>query len=168
MPIAQQLLPEFDHEMATTRTLLARVPDAAASWRPHAKSMSMGELAQHIVNVVQLAHPIVHLPAFDFAAPEAKPYVTPKYTSTTALVDMFDRNVKIARDAIGAAADPAMGEGWTLRAGPKTIMSLPRAATLRTLILSHIIHHRGQLSVYLRLNEVPVPAIYGQSADETR
>ena len=168
MPIAQHLLPEFDHEMATTRTLLARVPDTAASWRPHSKSMSMGELAQHIVNVVRLAHPIVHLPAFDFAAPEAQPYVTPKYSSTTALVEMFDRNVGIARDAIGAAGDAAMGEGWTLRAGPRTIMSLPRAASLRTLILSHIIHHRGQLSVYLRLNDVPVPGIYGPSADETR
>ncbi len=168
MPIAQQLLPEFDHEMATTRTLLARVPDAGASWRPHAKSMSMGELAQHIVNVVRLAHPIVHAPAFDFAAPEAQPYRSPKYESTAALLEMFDRNVGIAREAIGAAADAAMGEGWTLRAGPKTIMALPRGATLRTLILSHIIHHRGQLSVYLRLNDVPVPAIYGQSADETR
>ena len=168
MSISQHLLAELDHEMATTRAILARVPDKAATWKPHPKSMSMGELAQHIVNVLGLSDPVVKRAELNFADPATATYTSPKYQSTAALVEMFDRNVSTARTAIATASDETMRESWALRAGPKTIFSLPRAATLRSFILSHIIHHRGQLSVYLRINDVPLPPIYGPTADEGR
>lgn len=165
MPIADVLIADFDHEMATTRTLLTRVPDKAAAWKPHPKSMAMGEIAQHIVNIVRYSEAIFAGSELDFASPGAQRY-RGTFESTATLVEHFDRNVGIARQAIAGGSDSAMREMWTLRVGPKQIFSVPRAAAVRTFILSHLIHHRGQLSVYLRLNDVPLPSIYGPSADE--
>ena len=165
MPIADVLIADFAHEMATTRTILARVPETAADWRPHPKSMSMGELAQHIVNIVRYSEAIFAGSELDFATPAAQTY-RGSFESAAKLLERFDHNVGIARQAIAGGSDSAMREIWTLRVGPKQIFSVPRAAAVRTFILSHLIHHRGQLSVYLRLNDVPLPPIYGPSADE--
>ena len=167
MTIAETLLPELDQEMASTRRLLERVPTEKGEWKPHPKSMGMGELAQHIANIVRYAEAVCARSELDFASPAAQPYRS-SYESTAKLIEFFDRNVILARQAIGDTGDPAMRETWTLRVGPKTIFSVPRGAALRTFILSHLIHHRGQLSVYLRLNDVPLPSIYGPSADEGR
>lgn len=166
MSIAETFLPEFEQEMATTRRVLERVPDKAAAWKPHPKSMGMGELAQHIANVLGLVTPAFEGNELDFANPATAKYTSPRYESTAKLVETFDRNLDAARKAIRTASDDTLRGSWSLRAGPKTIFTLPRPAVVRSFIGSHIIHHRGQLSVYLRLNDVPVPSIYGPTADE--
>ena len=165
MTIAQMLVPEFDHEMATTRTLLERVPENAADWKPHPKSMSLGHLASHIASMPGWVDQILTEPELDFATPAGATLATPKFESTRALVEMFDRNVKTARARISGTSDADMGIAWALRNGEHRIMSMPRAAVLRSFIMSHVIHHRGQLSVYLRLRDVPLPSIYGPTAD---
>ena len=165
MPIAQTLVPEFDHEMATTRTLLERVPEDAAAWKPHPKSMSMGELASHIADLPRFATVIVQKEELDFATPAAADYKTTPFESTSRLVENFDRNIKAARAIIAGATDADLGIPWALRSGAHKIFSMPRAGVLRSFILSHVIHHRGQLSVYLRLRDVPLPSIYGPTAD---
>ena len=165
MTIAQMLVPEFDHEMATTRTLLERVPENAADWKPHPKSMSLGHLASHIASMPGWVDQILTQPELDFATPAGATLATPKFESTRALVERFDRNVKAARARISGTSDADMGIAWALRNGEHRIMSMPRAAVLRSFIMSHLIHHRGQLSVYLRLRDVPLPSIYGPTAD---
>ena len=165
MTIAQMLVPEFDHEMATTRKLLERVPENAADWKPHPKSMSLGHLASHIASMPGWVDQILTQPELDFATPAGATLATPKFESTRALVEMFDRNVKAARARISGTSDADMGIAWALRNGEHRIMSMPRAAVLRSFIMSHVIHHRGQLSVYLRLRDVPLPSIYGPTAD---
>jgi uncharacterized damage-inducible protein DinB len=165
MSIADSLIPELDHELATTRRLLERVPDRDAAWKPHPKSMGMGELAQHIANIVRYSQAIFAGSELDFASPGAETYRT-SFASTAKLVELFDRNVVLARQAIGGASDSDMREMWTLRVGPRKIFGVPRVAAVRSFILGHLIHHRGQLSVYLRLRDVPLPPIYGPSADE--
>ncbi|MFI5239238.1 MAG: DinB family protein [Gemmatimonadales bacterium] len=166
MSISATVLPEFDREMATTRTMLERVPDARAGWTPHVKSWTMGQLASHIGNLPRLGLITMEADELD-VSPQSGTNggSTPPFESTATLVRTFDSNVQKARAAIEAASDSDMMEPWTLRRGGKTIWTLPRAAVLRSFILSHMIHHRGQLSVYLRLNDVPVPPVYGPSAD---
>ena len=165
MTIAQILVPEFDHEMATTRTLLERVPESAGDWKPHPKSMTLGNLASHIASMPAWADVIMHERELDFATPAGAKFATPAFRTTAELVESFDRNVRDARTHIAAGSDADMAEVWSLRAGPRKILTLPRAAVLRSFIMSHIIHHRGQLSVYLRLRDVPLPPIYGPTAD---
>ncbi|MDQ6736884.1 MAG: DinB family protein [Gemmatimonadota bacterium] len=164
MPISASVLPEFDTEMATTRTLLERVPEGRASWTPHVRSRTLGELASHIANLPRLGLITMESDELD-VAPVDGGNGTPGFNGTADLVRAFDENVKRARVAIESASDSDMMEAWTLRRGGKTVWTLPRAAVLRSFILSHMIHHRGQLSVYLRLTEVPVPAVYGPTAD---
>ena len=166
MTIAESLVGELDREMATTRKLLERVPDSDGAWRPHPKSMSMGELAQHIVNLLKFGEPAFSAKEFDFANPANSALWAAKYQSTRTLVEMFDGNLAAARKAISAASDDALRGTWTLRVGPREIFTMPRSAVVRSFIISHIIHHRGQLSVYLRLKDVPLPPIYGPTADE--
>lgn len=161
-------LPEFDHEMETTRRILERVPEAQAGWRPHPKSTPLGTLAQHVTNLVGFGALIVQARERDVNPPGGPPYTSVPFTTTAAMLEAFDANVASARAAIAAANDESLMEPWTLRSGDKVFFSLPRAAALRSYLLSHTIHHRGQLSVYLRLLDVPVPSIYGPSADEAR
>ncbi len=164
MSISATVLPEFDREMATTRTMLERVPEERATWTPHAKSWTMGELAAHIANLPRLGLITMEADELDVSPPNGGSN-SPRFDSTADLVRRFDDNVKKARAAIESASDSDMMEPWTLRRAGKTIWTLPRAAVLRSFILSHMIHHRGQLSVYLRLNDVPLPPVYGPSAD---
>jgi uncharacterized damage-inducible protein DinB len=166
MSIAEILLPEFDHEMATTRRLLERVPEADAQWRPHPKSYSLGDLAAHIARIPRWGRFVFEQPELDLGAPANAALARASFTTTAELADRFDANVREARAALAAAPDEAMRTTWALRNGDTTIFSLPRAAVFRGFIMSHVIHHRGQLSVYLRLRDVALPSIYGPTADE--
>lgn len=168
MRIAETLLPEFDHEMRTTRAVLARVPEADAEWRPHPKSMTLGQLASHVTNIVRWGGATFEREGLDLASPDAALFAPPKFETTAGLVEQFDANAAQARAALSAAADEDMGVVWTLRNGAQTILALPRAASFRSFVMSHLIHHRGQLSVYLRLRDVPLPPIYGPTADEKK
>ena len=166
MKISETVLPEFDQEMASTRKVLERVPAAKFSWKPHPKSSEFGALAAHIANMPDWAGLTMQADSFDYAPPGAPPYQTPKYTSTEDLLAAFDKSVAQGRSAIAAADDIAFLAPWTLMAGGQTIMTMPRIAVIRTFVLNHTIHHRAQLGVYLRLNDIPVPGLYGPSADE--
>jgi uncharacterized damage-inducible protein DinB len=166
MTLAQSLLPEFDHEMATTRNLLARVPEDRAAWKPHERSTGLGDLAAHVAQLSAMPVLVMSQEEVDMAPADEGGYKPPRFTTTAALLETFDANVARARAAIAGAADEAMGVTWALKAGGHTIFSMPRVAVLRSFVMNHIIHHRGQLSVYLRLNDVPLPSIYGPTADE--
>jgi uncharacterized damage-inducible protein DinB len=166
MKISETVLPEFDQEMANTRKVLERVPAAKFSWKPHPKSSEFGALAAHIANMPDWAGLTMQADSFDYAPPGAPPYQTPKYTSTEDLLAAFDKSVAQGRSAIAAADDVAFLAPWTLMAGGQTIMTMPRIAVIRTFVMNHTIHHRAQLGVYLRLNDIPVPGLYGPSADE--
>lgn len=165
MSIAQNLLSEFDHEMATTRALLERVPDEDASWRPHPKSSTLGDLAVHIAGLPGLGIQVLESEEYDMNPPGGPAYSPPEFESTSALLDAFDSSVGAFREALEGVSDEEMMKVWTFKGGGETIMELPRAAILRTLLMNHLIHHRGQLSVYLRLRDVPLPSIYGPTAD---
>jgi uncharacterized damage-inducible protein DinB len=165
MALKDALLPEYDHEMGTTRRLLERVPEADLAWKPHEKSFSLGQLAGHIANVPHWIDATCDVAVFDLATlgEDARPK---QPTSVAALLKSFDENVKKGRQKIDAQTDSAMFAQWTMKNGDQEILTMPRVAVLRSFIMNHLIHHRGQLSVYLRLRNVPVPAIYGPSADE--
>lgn len=166
MPIHDALLPEFDHEMATTRKTLERVPEGKPDWKPHDKSMTIGRLAGHVAELSSLVPRVISMEVLDFRPPGAPPRQPFVMTTRQELLQVFDKNVADARAAIAGVSDADLVKTFTLAAGGKTIFSLPRVAALRTFFLNHVIHHRGQLTVYLRLNDVPVPSIYGPSADE--
>jgi uncharacterized damage-inducible protein DinB len=166
MPLSQSLLPEFDHEMANTRRALERVPEDKFAWKPHDKSMTLGRLASHVAELAGWVEPTLQSESLDVAPPGAPPYQPKIAASRTELLQQFDKNVAQARAAIAAAPDPAWMVPWTLLSGGQPMFTLPRIAVLRAMVMNHMIHHRGQLSVYLRLNNVPVPALYGPSADE--
>jgi uncharacterized damage-inducible protein DinB len=166
MPMSQALLPEFDHEMANTRKTLERVPEDKFGWKPHQKSMTMGRLATHVAELAGWVPTTLESESFDFAPPGAPPF-EPKTAGTRAeLLEMFDKNVATVHAALGAATDAQLMVTWSLLGGGKPIFSMPRIAVLRSMVMNHMIHHRGQLTVYLRLNDIPVPALYGPSADE--
>ena len=166
MGISQTLLPEFDHEMANTRKTLERVPEEKLDWRPHPKSMTLGGLASHLANIPSWAVHGLNLDELDVAPPGQPPLRMEEITSRAAALDIFDRNVTAARAALAGASDEHLLKPWSLLSGGRTVMTLPRVAVVRGFVLNHIIHHRAQLGVYLRLNDVPVPSIYGPSADE--
>jgi len=166
MSIKHSLLPEFDHEMATTRRLLDRVPEDRGEWRPHPKSKTMGELAAHIAELPGFVASVITLPSYDFLSAQGSRRRM-KFETAAGMLEALDRGVTAAHDVIDAMTDVQMMETWSLLRGGKAMFTLPRAGVFRTLLLSHIIHHRGQLSVYLRLNDVPLPVCYGSTADES-
>ena len=166
MPIRDGLLPEFDQEMANTRKVLDRCPEEKYGWKPHAKSSTMGALATHVANMIGWAVDTMKKDSFDDAPPGAPPYKEDPVTSHKQLMERFDKNTENARAAIDAATDPQFMAPWSLLMAGQTIFTMPRIACVRTMIMNHIIHHRAQLTVYLRLNDVAVPALYGPSADE--
>jgi uncharacterized damage-inducible protein DinB len=166
MPISQMILPEFEHEMANTRKTLERVPDDKFAWKPHEKSMSLGGLSTHLGNIPSWTGNTFAADELDIAPPGQPPYRLEEAKSTAELLEAFDKNVASAREALEAATDEDWQGKWSLLSGGKVILTLPRVAVMRGFILSHSIHHRAQLGVYLRLLDVPVPSIYGPSADE--
>jgi uncharacterized damage-inducible protein DinB len=166
MSISKTILPEFDHEMATTRRVLERIPDDKFSWKPHEKSMTLGGLATHLSNIPSWTRNTFEKDELDVAPPGAPPYRLEEKKSRDEILADFDKNVTEARAAIEAATDENWQGKWSLLMTGKTIFTLPRPAVWRGFIMSHSIHHRAQLAVYLRLLDVPVPSIYGPSADE--
>jgi uncharacterized damage-inducible protein DinB len=166
MPISQMLLPEFDHEMANTRKTLERVPDDKFSWKPHEKSMALGGLSTHLANIPSWTAMTFDRNELDLAPAGGEPYRLPEAKSRDEVLAAFDKNVATARAALEAANDENWQGKWSLLMGGKTIFTLPRTAVMRGFIMSHMIHHRAQLGVYLRLLDIPVPSIYGPSADE--
>ncbi len=165
MAFADSFLPEFDNEMKTTRSLLERVPFDNPTWKPHTKSTDLGSLASHVANLVGFTIPIASSNALDFSNPEAAKFVSMSYANNAELLNAFDANVSAARQAITKLADADLMTSWELKNGEHVVLSIPRVAALRSFMMNHIIHHRGQLSVYLRLNNVPLPSIYGPTAD---
>jgi uncharacterized damage-inducible protein DinB len=157
------LLPEFDHEMSTTRRLLERVPEDKLSWQPHPKSMTLGRLATHIAEIPRWAQTIMKDSVFEM---DPGSYVPKTVTSRAELLKTFDDYVASARALIASAWDAELMATWTMKAGGQEVMSQPKAMVWRTMVMNHAIHHRGQLSVFLRENDVPIPSIYGPSADE--
>ncbi len=166
MVLSAGLLPEFDQEMANTRKTLERVPEDKLAWTPHPKSMAMGRLATHVAQIPGWATMTLEKDSLDLA-PQGVPVEPPQEAkSRKELLELFDKNVAGARAAIAGASDEHLGKPWTLLSGGRTILTLPRIAVLRGFVMNHGIHHRAQLGVYLRLNNLPVPALYGPSADE--
>ena len=166
MTISEALLPEFDQEMAYTRKTLDRVPEDKFGWKPHEKSFDMGSLAIHLATMPGWAAETVQKDRLDYAPPGEPPMQMPKAENRQQLLALFDEGVAKARSALAGASDQHLLGPWTLLAGGKEIMTLPRIAVIRNFVMNHSIHHRAQLGVYLRLNNVPVPSIYGPSADE--
>jgi uncharacterized damage-inducible protein DinB len=166
MTLGQSLLPEFDREMAGTRKTLERVPEDRLSWRPHPRSSTLGDLAAHLANLQSFVALILEHDSFDFA-PVGQPPRRPEAPgSRQALLAAFDSHLAAGRPLVAAATDEQMRAPWTMLAGGRTVFTMPRAACLRSLVMNHGIHHRAQLGVYLRMLEVPVPGLYGPSADE--
>jgi uncharacterized damage-inducible protein DinB len=166
MSFGQALLPEFDQEMAGVRRTLERVPEEKFDWRPHPKSGTMGWLASHLATLPTMAVRTIAAESFEIAPAGQPPSGPPKLKTRQEVLETFDKNRDAARAAIAGASDEHLMKTWTLLYNGKTIFSLPRAAVLRGPFMNHTIHHRGQLTVYLRLNDVPVPGLYGPSADE--
>lgn len=161
--IRPALLADFDHEMAVTRHLLERCPPAF-DWTPHAKSFTLGGLATHLSRLPHWGEWILSRDGFDLVldhTPQA-----PAVATIAQVLEAFDQHVRIVRGRLVESSDAELAAPWTLRRNGTSIMTLPRASAFRTFIVNHTVHHRGQLSVYLRLLDVPVPAIYGPSADE--
>ncbi len=167
MSISKSLLPEYDHEMANTRKVLERIPDDKLTWKAHPKSNTIGWVGMHLADIPSWVAMTLQHDSFDVAPPGKEPYRTPPATSRQAILGVFDKNVAAGRQAIAATDDDRFAEPWSLLSGGQTVMTMPRIAVIRTWVLNHSIHHRGHLCVYLRLNDVPVPAMYGPSADDS-
>ena len=166
MTYAATLLPEFDQEMANTRKVLERIPEDKLDWRAHPKSNTIGWNANHVADLVNWLAQALTRPSLDVAPVGGEPYPFPKLTSRRELLDLFDRNGAAARAAITALRDEEMVQMWTLLRAGQPIFTMPRAAVVRGVVLNHLIHHRAHLCVYLRLNDIPVPGMYGPSGDE--
>jgi uncharacterized damage-inducible protein DinB len=162
MGIAEALIPEFDEELAATRRVLERVPEHSSDWKPHPKSMPFDRLATLVaempgwfVNV--LTEPVLEIPV---------PFTPLVLGSRQEMLDLFDEHVAAARETLLKTADGEFDRTWTLRFGGEDVFTLPKNVVYRRMVMNHLVHHRAQLMVYLRMNEIPVPGVYGASADE--
>ena len=162
MKMIDGLLAELEQEAETTRRVLERIPQAHLSWSPHPKSMSIGQLALHVATV---PGSVAELAALD-TIPEPPSFVQPEAATAAELVPTLTESVARARTTLGGFDDARMGETWRLQSGGQEILAMPRAAVVRTVMLNHWYHHRGQLLVYLRLLNQSVPSVYGPTADE--
>jgi uncharacterized damage-inducible protein DinB len=164
MPFSQSLLPEFDEEMKNTRKILECVPDGKFDYQPHPKSMTLGRLATHVAELPSWTKFTLDREVLEMT-PDWKPSFA---TNRAQLLEMFDKNVKEAREMIAATPDEAWQVMWTFKYNGQAIMSMPRAVVMRATIMNHLIHHRAQLGVFLRLNDVAFPGMYGPSADDAK
>ena len=162
MATVQELLQELEQEAPATRRVLERVPAGKFDWRPHERSMSMGQLANHLAG---LPRGIVYATLQERFDPGALPPPSPP-ASTEEMLATFDAGMDYARHELGAMPDADLGIPWRIMRGEKQLLAMPRGAALRTILLNHSYHHRGQLTVYLRLNGIPLPSVYGPTADE--
>lgn len=161
--ISAALLAEIEQEAKTTRACLERIPADKFSWKPHEKSMEFGRLASHVAEMFGWTAPTLQQAELDFSKIDYKPF---ELQTTDDLLEYFDKNVAEAIDVLRNTGDEVFMENWTMRNGETVYFTMPKIATMRSFVMNHIVHHRGQLSVYLRLNDIAVPAIYGPSADE--
>lgn len=164
MALADTLLPEFDQEIAATRRLLARAPEHDFDWRPHDKSFTLGGLCTHLAAIPHWGEQILGRDGYDLVTD-----AVPRHAAKASVVDVlatFDQHVAEVRAALIAAGDAGVTAPWSLRRDGTTLFTQPKLGAFRTFVLSHLIHHRGQLSVYLRLRNVPLPPVYGPTADE--
>ena len=161
--IKQAMMNEIKQEAAQTKKLLERVPFDKFDWSPHEKSMKLGRLAVHIAEIPRWSSRILTATDFDFTKAG---YKQAEVASTEELVQLSEKNIQTALDDFNAAQDEDLVAPWTFRRGKHVIFTLPRASAIRTLAMNHLLHHRGQLSVYLRLLHIPIPGMYGPSADE--
>ncbi len=161
MAMIDAVLMEMEQEAAATRRLLERVPEDQLSWKPHPKSWTLGELALHVAGIPGGVSAITALDEF-----EAPSFTQKAATSRAELLSTFEEGLAAARATLGPIDDQRMMAPWTLRGNGRVLMTVPRAGMIRTILLNHYYHHRGQLSVYLRMLNVPIPSIYGPSADE--
>ncbi len=162
MSLNQPLLGEFKHEAATTRKILALVPLDKADWKPHEKSMSLGSLANHVADMLTWTAVTLNKNGIDFAT-DYEP-IAPK-TTTEDLLAYFDANVADAIAVLEAATDDKFAEMWTMRNGEQVYFTMPKGVTVRQFVFNHVVHHRAQLGVYLRMLDVPLPSSYGPTAD---
>jgi uncharacterized damage-inducible protein DinB len=165
MAIKDALLPEFDHEMGATRRVLERVPAADLAWKPHEKSFTLGQLASHVSNLPNWMSMTFDADVLDLATlgDDARPR---QPTEVGPILQWFDDKVKAARTRLEEQTDQTMLSPWTLKQAGQTLFTMPKVAVVRSFVMNHMIHHRGQLTVYLRLRNVPLPALYGPTADE--
>ncbi len=166
MSIAQMLLPEFDQEMSTTRLFLERVPEDRPDWKPHPRSMTLARLAGHVAELPSWGVNALRSDSLDVQPPGGRPFEPGVMEARRSLLDGFDASVRECRSALAEASDEYLMKPWTLLAAGKPRATLPRLAVLRTFMLNHMIHHRAQLGVYLRMNDVPLPRSFGSTADE--
>ena len=166
MTIAENFLADFEVEMASTRRMLECIPDDGLEFQPHSKSMTLGRLAGHIAEMARWGADTAEVDELDIQPPTGDGYKPLTAESRVTVLEFFDRSVAEAAEAIGRVSDDGMRAAWTLKAHGTPIFTMPRITVLKRMVLSHIIHHRAQLSVYLRMNDVAVPGMYGPSADE--
>ena len=164
MSLRDAFLPDFDHEMTVTRHVLERLPEAAFDWKPHEKSYALGGLATHLAQVPRWGTSILRHEFHDLATSRGAKAL--EQTSLAAVLETFDRHVADVRRSLCEMSDAELMAPWALKRGTHLVMSLPKVAALRRFLLHHMIHHRGQLTVYLRMHGVPLPPIYGPTADE--
>jgi uncharacterized damage-inducible protein DinB len=166
MSYAEMILPEFDQEMEKTRKVLERLPDDKLDWQPHPKSHTIGWNANHVTDMVNWIVVTLSTTSLDVAPADGPRYDFPKLTSRKAILELFDKNVAAARKTLAGIKDEEMNVPWTLAQAGNPLFTMPRSAVVRNVILNHIIHHRAHLCVYYRLNDIPVPGMYGPSGDE--
>jgi uncharacterized damage-inducible protein DinB len=164
MTFHETLLTEFDAEVAMTRRLLDRLPEAVLDWKPHHRSMSLGGLATHLAQIPHWGTSILEQDGYDLATSAGRPAA--ENGSRAEVLEAFDRHTGEVRRALLVRTDAELAAPWSLTSGGETIMTMPRASALRRFLLNHLVHHRGQLTVYLRMHEVPLPPLYGPTADE--
>ncbi len=162
--MSHPLIAEIQHEATITRSVLERVPEDKLDWKPHEKSMSFGQLASHVVEMSSWYDETLNLEVLDFA--EMGEYVPFQATTSEEILETFDANVENSVKLLAAASDEDLMVPWTMRNGDEVMFTMPRIQVVRSMLMNHLYHHRGQLSVYLRLNDIAVPQIYGPSADE--
>lgn len=166
MSYADSILPEFDQEMASTRKVLERVPEDKWDWKCHPKSNTIGWNANHVAEIPGWVEGSLFQDTWDFAPLDGPKYEFPTYRTRQEVLDFFDKNVATARKAIQTVKDEELGKMWSLLEAGQVIVTLPKGAVIRSFVLNHLIHHRAHLCVYLRLNDIPVPGMYGASGDE--
>jgi uncharacterized damage-inducible protein DinB len=166
MKLSELFLSEFDQEMATARKTLERIPEDKLSWKPHEKSMPLDRLAGHVAELAGWAVPAILEDSLDFMPPGQPPFQPAIATSRKQVLEIFDKNRDESRKVIAGASDEHLMKNWSLLRAGQTLFTMPRFSVLRSFFMNHIIHHRAQLGVYLRLNNIPVPSVYGPSADE--
>ncbi len=167
MSLAATLLPEFDHEFANTRKLLERVPNDHLSWKPHEKSMELGRLAWHVADFPSWCNDAMSKPGLSMTAEDGAKYADEwKGKTREEIVTRFDRDLPVAKAALSGTSDEAMMKNWKMEWMGQTVIDMPRIAVYRSMVMNHMVHHRAQLGVYLRMLNIPLPGCYGPSADE--